>query len=151
MNKTYIAVFAVLISIVAGFFASSVYFKTQDEETSTQIVEFVQETMDNFLSSHDANYFRQHCTEEYNALLKDSHLAQYFKLLDYLGSYEKILAVRSDSDSQFSDTSSSKEGYFLVVETQFQVDTANILLELVREEERWKINKFSVQARVLNI
>ena len=128
MNKTYLALFAVLISIVAGFFATSVYFKTQDEETSMQIVEFVQVTMDNFLSSHDENYFRQHCTQQYNAILKDSDLAQYLKLLDYLGTYKQIIAIRSDTENLMTRSDSVDEIFYLVVETGFENGTANFFL-----------------------
>lgn len=91
MNKTYFVLFAVFISVVAGFFVTSVYFKKQNEETSTQIVEFVQVTMDSFLSSHDTDYFRQHCSQAYNAILKDSDLAQYLRLPNYLGTYKQSL------------------------------------------------------------
>jgi len=128
MNKTHISLFAVLINIVAGFFVTSVYFKTQDEETSMQIVEFVQVTMDNFLSSHDENYFRQHCTQQYNAILKDSDLAQYLKLLDYLGTYKQIIAIRSDTENLMTRSDSVDEIFYLVVETGFENGTANFFL-----------------------
>jgi len=128
MNKTYLSLFAVLISIVAGFFVTSVYFKKQDEQTSTQIVEFVQVTMDNFLSSHDENYFRQHCTQQYNAILKDSDLAQYLKLLDYLGTYKQIIAIRSDTENLMTRSDSVDEIFYLVVETGFENGTANFFL-----------------------
>ena len=151
MNKTYLSLFAVLISIVAGFFVTSVYFKKQDEQTSTQIVEFVQVTMDNFLSSHDENYFRQHCTQQYNAILKDSDLAQYLKLLDYLGTYKQIIAIRSDTENLMTRSDSVDEIFYLVVETGFENGTANLLLELVMEEGNWKINRFGLQAQALTI
>ena len=128
MNKTYSSLFAVLINIVAGFFVTSVYFKTQDEETSMQIVEFFQVTMDNFLSSHDENYFRQHCTQQYNAILKDSDLAQYLKLLDYLGTYKQIIAIRSDTENLMTRSDSVDEIFYLVVETGFENGTANFFL-----------------------
>lgn len=128
MNKTYFVLFAVFISVVAGFFVTSVYFKTQDEETSMQIVEFVQVTMDNFLSSHDENYFRQHCTQQYNAILKDSDLAQYLKLLDYLGTYKQIIAIRSDTENLMTRSDSVDEIFYLVVETGFENGTANFFL-----------------------
>jgi hypothetical protein len=128
MNKTSLLLFAVLINIVAGFFVTSVYFKTQDEETSMQIVEFVQVTMDNFLSSHDENYFRQHCTQQYNAILKDSDLAQYLKLLDYLGTYKQIIAIRSDTENLMTRSDSVDEIFYLVVETGFENGTANFFL-----------------------
>jgi hypothetical protein len=128
MNKTSLSLFAVLINIVAGFFVTSVYFKTQDEETSMQIVEFVQVTMDNFLSSHDENYFRQHCTQQYNAILKDSDLAQYLKLLDYLGTYKQIIAIRSDTENLMTRSDSVDEIFYLVVETGFENGTANFFL-----------------------
>ena len=151
MNKTYLSLFAVLISIVAGFFVTSVYFKKQDEQTSTQIVEFVQVTMDNFLSSHDENYFRQHCTQQYNAILKDSDLAQYLKLLDYLGTYKQIIAIRSDTENLMTRSDSVDEIFYLVVETGFENGIANLLLELVMEEGNWKINRFGLQAQALTI
>ena len=151
MNKTSLSLFAVLINIVAGFFVTSVYFKTQDEETSMQIVEFVQVTMDNFLSSHDENYFRQHCTQQYNAILKDSDLAQYLKLLDYLGTYKQIIAIRSDTENLMTRSDSVDEIFYLVVETGFENGTANLLLELVMEEGNWKINRFGLQAQALTI
>ena len=128
MNKTSLSLFAVLINIVAGFFVTSVYFKKQDEQTSTQIVEFVQVTMDNFLSSHDENYFRQHCTQQYNAILKDSDLAQYLKLLDYLGTYKQIIAIRSDTENLMTRSDSVDEIFYLVVETGFENGTANFFL-----------------------
>jgi hypothetical protein len=128
MNKTSLSLFAVLINIVAGFFVTSVYFKTQDEETSMQIVEFVQVTMGNFLSSHDENYFRQHCTQQYNAILKDSDLAQYLKLLDYLGTYKQIIAIRSDTENLMTRSDSVDEIFYLVVETGFENGTANFFL-----------------------
>jgi len=128
MNKTSLSLFAVLINIVAGFFVTSVYSKTQDEETSMQIVEFVQVTMDNFLSSHDENYFRQHCTQQYNAILKDSDLAQYLKLLDYLGTYKQIIAIRSDTENLMTRSDSVDEIFYLVVETGFENGTANFFL-----------------------
>lgn len=128
MNKTSLSLFAVLINIVAGFFVTSVYFKTQDEETSMQIVEFVQVTMDNFLSSHDENYFRQHCTQQYNAILKDSDLAQYLKLLDYLGTYKQIIAIRSDTENLMTRSDSVDEIFYLVVENGFENGTANFFL-----------------------
>jgi len=128
MNKTQLSLFAVLINNVAGFFVTSVYFKTQDEETSMQIVEFVQVTMDNFLSSHDENYFRQHCTQQYNAILKDSDLAQYLKLLDYLGTYKQIIAIRSDTENLMTRSDSVDEIFYLVVETGFENGTANFFL-----------------------
>jgi len=128
MNKTSLSLFAVVINIVAGFFVTSVYFKTQDEETSMQIVEFVQVTMDNFLSSHDENYFRQHCTQQYNAILKDSDLAQYLKLLDYLGTYKQIIAIRSDTENLMTRSDSVDEIFYLVVETGFENGTANFFL-----------------------
>jgi len=37
------------------------------------------------------------------------------------------------------------------VETAFESGTANLLLELVKEDEYWKINSFGVQAQALNI
>ena len=151
MNKTSLSLFAVVINIVAGFFVTSVYFKTQDEETSMQIVEFVQVTMDNFLSSHDENYFRQHCTQQYNAILKDSDLAQYLKLLDYLGTYKQIIAIRSDTENLMTRSDSVDEIFYLVVETGFENGTANLLLELVMEEGNWKINRFGLQAQALTI
>jgi hypothetical protein len=128
MNKTSLSLFAVLINIVAGFFVTSVYFKTQDEETSMQIVEFVQVTMGNFLSSHDENYFRQHCTQQYNAILKDSDLAQYLKLLDYLGTYKQIIAIRSDTENLMTRSDSVDEIFYLVVENGFENGTANFFL-----------------------
>lgn len=128
MNKTSLSLFAVLLNIVAGFFVTSVYFKTQDEETSMQIVEFVQVTMDNFLSSHDENYFRQHSTQQYNAILKDSDLAQYLKLLDYLGTYKQIIAIRSDTENLMTRSDSVDEIFYLVVETGFENGTANFFL-----------------------
>jgi hypothetical protein len=128
MNKTSLSLFAVLLNIVAGFFVTSVYFKTQDEETSMQIVEFVQVTMDNFLSSHDENYFRQHSTQQYNAILKDSDLAQYLKLLDYLGTYKQIIAIRSDTENLMTRSDSVDEIFYLVVENGFENGTANFFL-----------------------
>ncbi len=93
-----------------------------------QIVEFVQVTMDNFLSSHDENYFRQHCTQQYNAILKDSDLAQYLKLLDYLGTYKQIIAIRSDTENLMTRSDSVDEIFYLVVETGFENGIANFFL-----------------------
>ncbi len=151
MNKTYIALFAVFLSIVAGFIATSLYFKEQDETTTAEIVEFVQVTMNSFLSNHDQDYFRQHCSQQYNAILKDSDLAQYLNLLDYMGSYRQIVAIRSDSENLIPRSGPDDEGFYLVVETAFEAGTANVLLELVKEGEHWKINSFGVQAQSLTI
>jgi hypothetical protein len=151
MNKTYFVLFAVFISVVAGFFVTSVYFKKQNEETSTQIVEFVQVTMDSFLSSHDTDYFRQHCSQAYNAILKDSDLAQYLRLLNYLGTYKQIIAIQSDTENLMTRSDSVDVIFYLVVETGFENATANLLLELVMEADSWKINRFGLQAQALTI
>ncbi len=151
MNKTYLALFAVFLSIVTGFIATSLYFKKQDEATTAEIVEFIEITMDTFLSNHDQDYFRQHCSQQYNAILKDSDLAQYLKLLDYMGSYQQIVAIRSDSENLITRSGPDDEGFYIVVESAFETGTANILLEFVMEGDNWKINSFGVQAQALTI
>lgn len=151
MKKNYFAIAAILISVTVGFYAASLYFTAQNEKTSLQIVEFVQVTMDTYLSAQDETFFRQHCSEEYNAILTSADLAQYVKAMEYLGAYRQILAINSDSENLMAPTSPSESSFNLVVETEFEADTANLLLELVMEDGDWKINRFSIQAQVLMI
>lgn len=151
MNKLIKITIVVVVSVVIGFFVSRFFFYDKEAGDAIQGIEFAEVMLNQFLDTVDEQYFLENSSAYYKDQMTSGELDFIITSLSALGPFRNILSISRDVEKPMAADTNSNSQIFLVADTEFENDRAILYIELIKENDNWKINKFIVQAQMLMV
>jgi len=148
MPKSTLTFFSLLMIILVAGAITFGFYNVRKSQLQKSSEAFSVAFSQSFLTSWNLEFFKQHCSKEFCDKLSDEAFNLMFENMKRIGNLQEIMEIESTIHDLFV-LNSSASSTTIVMKSSFQNENGEIYLDLVQEDNTWKVNNLFINSAYL--